>query len=79
LPAGVVVLDLHGDDSADAREAVDHDADQRPIAQADEAYNAALEKLSFYALISIAYTELSVNQHRTGTPRRFCIGAWYRT
>jgi hypothetical protein len=35
LPAGVVVLDLHGDDSADAQ-AVDHDAEQRPIAQADE-------------------------------------------
>jgi hypothetical protein len=32
---GVVVLDLHGDDGADAGEGVSHHADQRAIAQAD--------------------------------------------
>jgi len=36
LAAGVVVLDFHRNDGADAREAVNHDADQRPIAQADQ-------------------------------------------
>src|SRR5260370_40237028 len=33
---GKVILDAHGDDGADAREGVDHDADQRTIAQANE-------------------------------------------
>ena len=36
LPVGEVVLDPHGDDGADAGEGVGHDADQRPIAQADQ-------------------------------------------
>ena len=33
---GVVVLDAHGDDGADASEGEGHEADQRPIAQADD-------------------------------------------
>jgi hypothetical protein len=36
LAAGVIILDAHGDDGADAREAVDHHADERAIAQADQ-------------------------------------------
>jgi len=35
LALGVVVLDVHGDDSADAGEGEGHDADQRPVAQPD--------------------------------------------
>ena len=36
LALGVIVLDLHRDDGADAGEGVGHDADQRAIAQTDE-------------------------------------------
>jgi hypothetical protein len=36
LAVGEVVLDPHGDDSADASEGVGHDADQRAIAQAEQ-------------------------------------------
>jgi hypothetical protein len=33
----VIILDLHGDDGADAREAISHHADQRPIVQGNPA------------------------------------------
>jgi hypothetical protein len=39
LPVGEVVLDLHRDDRADAGKAVDHHADQRAVAQADEPWH----------------------------------------
>ena len=43
----VVVLDLHADDGADAGEAVDHDADERPVAEADHGGGVdAVEKLA---------------------------------
>ena len=37
LALRVIVLDAHGDDGADAGEGEGHDADQRAVAQADEA------------------------------------------
>ena len=38
MPAfGVIILDLHAEGGADAGEAVNHDADQGPVAQADQA------------------------------------------
>ena len=36
LALGIVVLDLHCDDGADAGEGIGHDADQRAVAQADD-------------------------------------------
>ena len=36
LAVGIIVLDLHADDGADAGEGVGHDADQRAVAQPDE-------------------------------------------
>ena len=36
MPFGEIIFDLHADDGADAGEGVDHDADQRAIAQPDE-------------------------------------------
>src|SRR6516164_1174197 len=38
LIAWVIVIDLHGDDGANAREAVDHDANQRAIAAGRQAF-----------------------------------------
>ena len=47
LALGVVVLDAHGDDGADAGEGEGHDADQRPVAQADQGRRVdAVEQLA---------------------------------
>jgi molybdate-binding protein len=42
LALGVVVLDAHGDDGADAGEGVGHDADERAVAQPDDVGNFCL-------------------------------------
>src|SRR6516225_1308364 len=47
LASGVIVLDAHGDDGADAGKTVDHHADQRAIAQTDERREVnAVEKMA---------------------------------
>jgi hypothetical protein len=49
----VVVLDAHGDDGADASEGEGHDADERPIAQADDGRGVD-EPASRYAVMPVA-------------------------
>ena len=45
LAVGKIVLDLHPNDGADPRKAVDHDADQRAVAQPDERRHLPLESV----------------------------------
>src|SRR5258707_1249543 len=46
LAVGKIVFDAHGNGGADAREGIDHDADQRAVAQAHEPRNFAFRAVS---------------------------------
>ena len=85
LAAGVIVLDLHGDDGADAGEAVDHHADQRAVAQADERSSVRRRVTVPTLMLSSARAWSSVSTgvlpRRTTClgPRTACAGLTART